>query len=153
MESIARAPTRGRRAPARVILDLGLHGPLDRAAHQAYFVSLMSMPTGLGEFEMLLLLAVLQLTERHEEAYGSAIRGEIEARTRRPVPRGSIYVTLDRLEDKGLLMSREGGASAVRGQRPKRLFRATPAGLRAVKSSVTVVARMQRGLKTVLDRA
>ena len=106
----------------------------------------------LGEFETILLLAILHLTEQRREAYGSAIRHEIEARTLRAVPRGSIYITLDRLEDKGLLASREGGASPVRGQRPKRLFKVTPAGVRAVKSSVTVLARMQRGLEAVLGR-
>jgi DNA-binding PadR family transcriptional regulator len=107
----------------------------------------------LGEFEALLLLAVLHLTEQgHDAAYGSAIRGEIESRTERAVPRGSIYVTLDRLEDKRLLVSREGGTSTARGQRPKRVFRVTPAGVRAVRASVKAVIRMQRGLEAVLGR-
>jgi DNA-binding PadR family transcriptional regulator len=68
------------------------------------------------------------------------------------VPRGSIYVTLDRLEEKGLLASRDGGTSAARGQRPKRLFKVTAAGLRAVHASVGAVMRMRRGLETVLGR-
>jgi DNA-binding PadR family transcriptional regulator len=106
----------------------------------------------LGEFEVLLVLAILHLTGQGQDAYGSAIRAEIETRTGRPVPRGSIYVTLDRLEEKGLLASRESGGSAVRGHRPKRLFKATPAGLRAVKSSVAAVTRMHRGLEAVLGR-
>lgn len=106
----------------------------------------------LGEFETLLLLAVLHLTGQRQEAYGSAIRDEIETRTERAVPRGSIYVTLDRLEEKGLLLSREGGTSAARGHRPKRIFKVTPDGLRAVKTAVTALARMQRGLETVLGR-
>ena|SRR5688572_22352169 len=106
----------------------------------------------LGEFEALLLLAILQLTEQRQEAYGSAIRDEIESRTGRSVPRGSIYVTLDRLEEKGLLVSREAGASAARGDRPKRLFKVTPSGLRAVKESVAALTRMQRGLEAVLGR-
>jgi DNA-binding PadR family transcriptional regulator len=106
----------------------------------------------LGEFEVLLVLAVLHLAEQGQDAYGSAIRAEIEIRTGRPVPRGSIYVTLDRLEDKGLLVSRESGGSAVRGHRPKRLFKATPAGVRAVTASVAAVTRMHRGLETVLGR-
>ena len=67
--------------------------------------------------------------------------------------RGSIYVTLDRLEEKRLLASRDTGGSSARGQRPKRIFRVTPSGLRAVKLSVSVVDRMQRGLEAVLDRA
>jgi PadR family transcriptional regulator PadR len=106
----------------------------------------------LGEFETLLLLAVLHLAEQDQDAYGSAIRDEIEARTGRAVPRGSIYVTLDRLEDKGLLVSREGGGSRTRGHRPKRIFKVTPAGVRGVKSAITTLARMQRGLESVLGR-
>ncbi len=109
-------------------------------------------PANLGEFETLLLLAVLHLTEQGREAYGSAIRGDIEARTGREVSRGSIYVTLDRLEDKGLLTSRDGGTSAARGHRPKRLFKVTTSGVRAVKASVTAVTRMQRGLEAVLGK-
>jgi PadR family transcriptional regulator, regulatory protein PadR len=111
------------------------------------------MPPGvLGEFETLLLLAVLHLTEQKEEAYGSIIRDEIATRSGRAVSRGSIYVTLDRLEEKGLLASREIGATVARGHRPKRIFKATPDGLRAVKESVTALSRMQRGLEAVLKR-
>ena len=109
-------------------------------------------PVSLGEFETLLLLAVLHLSDRREEAYGSAIRAEIQARTGRAVPRGSIYVTLDRLEEKGLLASREGGTSAARGHRPKRLFKVTPPGARAVNASVSAVVRMHRGLEAMLGR-
>lgn len=99
---------------------------------------------------MLLLLAVLHLAEEGADAYGSAIKREVERRTGRDMPRGSIYVTLDRLEMKGLLTSREARASLARGNRPKRLFAVTPAGLAAVKSSVGVLARMQRGLERIL---
>jgi DNA-binding PadR family transcriptional regulator len=112
----------------------------------------VSASTALGELEVLLLLAILHLTEQRAGAYGSTIRGEIESRTGRPIPRGSIYVTLDRLEEKGLLASREGGTSLARGHRPKRLFKVTPTGVRAVKSSVTALAQMQRGLEAVLGR-
>ena len=69
------------------------------------------------------------------------------------MPRGSIYVTLDRLEDKGLLSSTEGAVSAARGQRPKRLFTVTPHGMKAVKHSLLVLSRMQRGLEGVLGTA
>ena len=113
----------------------------------------MPAPTPiLGEFETLLLLAILHLHEQKQEAYGSAIRDQIETRAQRAVPRGSIYVTLDRLEEKGLLSSREGEATVERGNRPKRLFTATPAGVRAVKLAVGALTRMQRGLEAVLGR-
>jgi DNA-binding PadR family transcriptional regulator len=106
----------------------------------------------LGELETLLILAVLHLTEQRQEAYGSAIRDEIHRRAQRRVPRGSIYVTLDRLEEKGLLVARDGGTSASRGHRPKRVFRVTPAGIRAARAAVAAVTRMQRGLQDVLGR-
>jgi PadR family transcriptional regulator PadR len=106
----------------------------------------------LGEFEALLLLAILHLTERGEEPYGSALRAEIEERTSRPVPRGSIYITLDRLEEKGLLASRTTEGSSDRGGRPKRLFRVTGTGLRAVRASVAAMVQMHRGLESVLGR-
>jgi DNA-binding PadR family transcriptional regulator len=106
----------------------------------------------LGEFETLLLLAILHLTEQKQDAYGSLIRREIETRAQRAVPRGSIYVTLDRLEEKGLLASRDGDTSAARGERPRRIFRVTPTGVRAVKSAVTALTRMHRGLEAVLGR-
>jgi DNA-binding PadR family transcriptional regulator len=106
----------------------------------------------LAEFEVLLVLAVLHLTEQRREAYGSAIRDEIELRTGRSVPRGSIYITLDRLEEKGLLASRDGGTSAARGHRPKRVFKVTAEGIRSARTSVAALTRMQRGLETVLGR-
>lgn len=106
----------------------------------------------LGEFEVLMMLAVLHLAETDEDAYGSSIRAVIEARSGRPAPRGSIYVTLDRLEEKGLLASRAGLASPDRGDRPRRLFKVTPAGMKAVRASVGALARMQRGLESVLGR-
>jgi len=106
----------------------------------------------LGEFEALLLLAVLHLTEAKLDAYGSAVRDEIETRSGRPAPRGSIYVTLDRLEEKGLLSSRTTGGSAARGHRPKRIFTVTALGFRAVRASVSAFSRMQRGLEALLER-
>lgn len=126
---------------------------VDSDARRAYIVSTLPAPTPiLGEFETLLLLAILHLHEQKQEAYGSAIREEIETRAQREVPRGSIYVTLDRLEEKGLLTSREGGTSPARGNRPKRIFTVTPAGVRAVKLAVGALARMHRGLEEVLGR-
>ena len=111
----------------------------------------MSQTTGLGELEILLLLAVLHLSEDGTEAYGSSIRDEVERRTGRGMPRGSIYVTLDRLETKGLLTSVEGAASTERGNRPKRMFKVTRDGLTAIRHSVGVLGRMQRGLEKILS--
>jgi DNA-binding PadR family transcriptional regulator len=101
----------------------------------------------LGEFEVVVLMATLHLGQG---AYGSAIRDEIERRSGRPVSRGSVYITLDRLEEKGLLASKLGEATASRGGRPKRLFRVTPAGIKGVKHSVAILTRMHKGLEPLL---
>jgi DNA-binding PadR family transcriptional regulator len=101
----------------------------------------------LGEFETVVLMAVLHLVEREQAANGSAVREEIAARAGRQVAPGAVYVTLDRLEAKGLLASRLGQASHVRDHKPKRLFRVTPAGLRAVQRATQVFNRMQAGLR------
>lgn len=112
----------------------------------------MTTSGSLGEFEVVVLLAVLHLGARTEQAYGSTIRDEIAARAQRPFARGALYVTLDRLESKGLLASRLTGGTPRRDNRPKRIFKVTPAGLRAVRQSVAVVTNMQRGLEPLLDK-
>jgi DNA-binding PadR family transcriptional regulator len=106
----------------------------------------------LGEFEVVVLLAVLQLREAGELAYGSTIRHVIAQRANRPVARGAIYVTLDRLEVKRLLTSRLGEGDLARDSRPRRLFSVTPAGLKAVRQAVSLVNRMQAGLEPVLEK-
>ena len=104
----------------------------------------------LGEFELVVLLAVLHLIEHDQPVFGSAVLEEIRGRAGRTVARGAVYVTLDRLEGKGLLASRLAGGPASRGGRPRRLYRATARGLAAVKGAVASLARMQRGLEAVL---
>lgn len=101
----------------------------------------------LGEFEVIVILAVLQLGD---DAFGSAIRDEIERRAARPVSRGAVYITLDRLEEKSLLRSTLASASEARGGRPKRFFSVTPAGMQATKQSLRTLARMRDGLALVL---
>jgi DNA-binding PadR family transcriptional regulator len=104
----------------------------------------------LGEFELVVLLAVLRLHEREGPAYGSTIRDEIAARANRSIARGAVYVTLDRLERKGLLVSRLADPSHLRDNRPKRLFAVTPAGLQAVRNAVALVNRLQEGVTLVM---
>jgi PadR family transcriptional regulator PadR len=91
----------------------------------------------LGEFEELILtmVAVLQ-----EDAYGAAITDEIENRLQRNVTLSAVHVTLYRLEDKGYIKSKVGGATKERGGRRKRIFTVTSAGtamLRAMKDART----------------
>lgn len=114
---------------------------------------LPSVAPVLGEFELVVLIAVLHLIDRGEPAYGSSIRDEILARVNRPVARGAIYVTLDRLEQKRLLASHLSGRAAVRDGRPRRLFKVTPAGLRAARQAVQLVNRLQAGLEPLLGKS
>jgi DNA-binding PadR family transcriptional regulator len=98
----------------------------------------------LGEFEQLVLLAVLRLDDN---AYGVTIRAEIAACTDREPTPGAIYITLDRLEEKGLLTSRFGEPTPQRGGRPKRYFTVTAAGVEAVTRAQVAYQRLLKGLK------
>lgn len=89
----------------------------------------------LGEFEELILTMVGIL---QQDAYGNAIVTEIKERVGREVNLSAVHVTLYRLEDKGLVKSKMGGATNERGGRRKRIFTITNAGLallRAMKES------------------
>jgi DNA-binding PadR family transcriptional regulator len=110
------------------------------------------MPTpnsiqALGEFELLVLLATLGLGE---EAYPVSIARAIEARTGRKASRTSVLITLERLEDKGLLTSRYGDPTPVRGGRAKRFFRPKPSAIHAVRQSIGRIQTMTAGLETIL---
>jgi DNA-binding PadR family transcriptional regulator len=104
----------------------------------------------LGEFELVVLLAVLRLGD---EAYGTSILEEIGRKTRRPLARGSVYITLDRLEAKGLLSSERGDPTPTRGGRAKRYFRLKPRGLRALKRTLADLGRLQEGLDVLIEGA
>jgi PadR family transcriptional regulator PadR len=97
----------------------------------------------LGEFEQLVMLAVLRLKD---DAYGMEVRREIEARARRDASIGAVYATLDRLETKGLVRSRE-LAPAGDKVRPRRLYVITAEGGRALERTQTAMASMWQGLK------
>lgn len=98
----------------------------------------------LGEFEQIVLLAILRLGEK---AYGVPIRAEIENRASRKVTVGALYATLDRLEAKGLVHSWFADPTAQRGGRSKRYFRLKPAGMKALSGSKAVFERMWEGLR------
>lgn len=105
------------------------------------------MRKGLGEFEHLLLLAVMRLGD---EAYGVTMRREIEARTGRTVSLGAIYPTMDRLEERGLVSSRMGPPTGERGGRSRRYFRLEPAGERALRAQRDMLASMWNGHEALL---
>jgi DNA-binding PadR family transcriptional regulator len=104
-------------------------------------------PAYLGEFEQLLLLAVLRLGS---EAFAPDIARELEARADRSVSRGHLYTSLDRLEDKGLLRWKVAAGTAIRDGLPRRAYTVTPAGVAALRASRDVLQRMWRGLDGVL---
>ena len=85
----------------------------------------------LGEFEELVLTMVGIL---QEDAYGNAIVSEIRERVGRLVNLSAVHVTLYRLEDKGLVKSKMGGATNARGGRRKRIFTVTNAGLAMLRA-------------------
>ncbi|MEO8077080.1 MAG: helix-turn-helix transcriptional regulator [Acidobacteriota bacterium] len=98
----------------------------------------------LGAFEQAVLLAVVRL---REEAYGRAIRREVESRLTRDVAAGAVHATLERLERKGLLTSDLGSGTPIRAGRPRRFYRLRPDGLRALNQTRETVDNLWRGLK------
>lgn len=103
----------------------------------------MATDTYLGEFEQLVLLAVLRL---RDEAYGMRVRRELLERARRDTAIGAVYATLDRLEGKGLLRSRAIAGEGAREGRVKRVFEVTIEGRRTLARVQDTLARMQDGL-------
>jgi PadR family transcriptional regulator, regulatory protein PadR len=104
------------------------------------------MPRGdsLGTFEQVVLIALVRLGP---DAYGAAVRREIEQRTGRSVSIGAVYATLERLENKGYVSSFTGEPTAERGGRSKRYFRLEADGERALRASRDAIRRMTAGLK------
>jgi PadR family transcriptional regulator, regulatory protein PadR len=104
----------------------------------------MAITSSLGEFEQIVLLAVLRLKA---EAYGVSIRAEISERTGREPSSGALYTTLDRLEKKGLLISRTGEPTPQRGGRAKRYYNVTAQGAAAIARAQQAFRNMLEGLK------
>jgi DNA-binding PadR family transcriptional regulator len=103
----------------------------------------MPSPAVLGGVELLVLLALIRLGD---DAYGVPISDEIEATSGRSVSVGSVYITLDRLERKGLVSARLGEPTAERGGRAKTYFRPTAKGLREVRLARRTLIRLWQGV-------
>jgi PadR family transcriptional regulator PadR len=103
----------------------------------------MSGRAYLGEFEHIILLAILRLEDR---GYGVTVRREVEFRIKREVSIGAVYATLDRLETKGYVRSRHGDPTPERGGRSKRFFRVTALGVVAVNRTQRALQGMTEGL-------
>ena len=104
-------------------------------------------PPPLGEFEQLVLLAVVRLGD---DAYGATIRRDIESRTRRTLAISAVYVTLGRLEAKGLVKMRVGEPIAERGGRRRKYVALEPAGRRAIAHAYRQFHIMAEGLEAEL---
>jgi DNA-binding PadR family transcriptional regulator len=117
--------------------DLGAELGMTRSAQQ------------LGELEELVLLAVLRLGG---DAYGASIRTELRARAGRSISIGTIYVTLMRAEEKGLVRSWMGEPSGTRGGKAKRHFELLPDGVAALEHTRRVRERMWAGLTAQGER-
>ena len=97
----------------------------------------------LGEFEQMVLLAILHLGD---EVYGVPIVDEIQRRTGRAVAPAAVYITLRRLEQKGLLTSWMSASTPERGGKSRRCVKVTGAGLESLRESRKALDRMWKGL-------
>ena len=103
----------------------------------------MTAPLNLGEFEQLILLAILRL---RENAYGVTIRAELADCAGRAVAPGALYTALERLETNGLIMSRLSDPTPQRGGRAKRHVKVTAAGMEALTRALQAYERLLDGL-------
>jgi PadR family transcriptional regulator PadR len=102
------------------------------------------MTSALGEFEQLVLMAVVRLDD---DAYGATIRREIQARTGRRLSISAVYTTLGRLQQKQLVRSWIGEPTAERGGRRRKYFALEPAGARALRAAYRAYTGMAAGLE------
>ena len=103
----------------------------------------MTAKSYLGEFEQMVLLAILR---KDGDAYGVEVRRELEERAGRTVTRGAFYTTLDRLQSKGLLEWTSRPVAGWRGGRPQRHFSVTAAGLEQLRKSHEALVSLWDGL-------
>ena len=103
----------------------------------------------LGEFEYLLITAASRLGD---DAYGAAIREEIESTARRKCSIGALYTTIERLEGKGLITTWMGESTPERGGRAKRMVRVTAKGVRAAKEFYEAMMRVSHGASWAVNQ-
>ncbi len=102
----------------------------------------------LGEFEQMLLLAAIRLGD---EVYGARLMEELESSVGRRVSRGSVYVTLDRMQDKGWITSSLSESRPERGGRPRRVIHVTPEGVSQLRRSREALLTLWDGIEEALD--
>jgi len=109
------------------------------------------MSKTLGEFELLVLLATMQLGEH--SSYAVSIVDEITSRTGRKVRRAAVYTTLQRLETKGLVTTWLGESRPERGGKAQRHVRLEPAGIAAAGEARAALQNMWGGLDPMFEEA
>ena len=124
---------------------------LDYFVVLVYKVVAMTDQIYLGEFEQLVLLAVLRAAQGGATASGVAIARELEQQAARRVSRGALYTTLDRLESKGFLKSWVGDPTPQRGGRRKKFYALRPAGVAALRQAYRAFTAMADGLQSRLE--
>jgi PadR family transcriptional regulator PadR len=113
---------------------------LTRFQHFLYTVGEMFGNTSIGHFEQLVLAAVLSL---RENAYGITIHNKVSALAQpKKISLGAVYVTLDRLEDKGFVSSSLSNPTSERGGRAKRCYRLEALGEQALQESTATALRI-----------
>lgn len=108
----------------------------------------MGRKGGLGEFEQVVLLAILRLKE---EAFAPEVAVELEESVGRSVTRGALYSTLNRMEEKGWLVWEPEDPGSDRGGHIRRLFRVTEDGLAELRASRETLLALWDGLEGVLS--
>jgi PadR family transcriptional regulator, regulatory protein PadR len=98
----------------------------------------------LGAFEQAVLLAIVRLVE---DAYGRAILKDVQEHLLRPVAPGAVHATLTRLEARGLVASRLGSGTPMRGGRARRFYRLLPKGLHSLNDARAAVNYLWQGIK------
>ncbi len=102
----------------------------------------------LGTFEQMVLLSILQIGE---DAYPPLILAQLEQAMKRSVARGSLYVTLDRLQHKGMLRSKSGEREPERGGHPKRYVSVTKKGIAALRDCRESLLTLWAGLDAIIQ--
>jgi DNA-binding PadR family transcriptional regulator len=102
----------------------------------------------IAEFELRVLLTVHRLSA---EAYAVGVHQDLQQRSGQKTSLGAVYITLDRLERKGLLASRLGDPSPARGGRAKRYYRLSRVGIATVRQECRIMRRLWDGLDVAID--
>ena len=97
----------------------------------------------LSDFELIAMLVLLRLGD---DAYSVPIAREMEEQTKREVKLGSVYAALERLEEKGFVLSELGEPTQERGGRAKRYFHITKQGMRQVRETQKTLIKLWRGI-------